>query len=1329
MNKLFTIGFFICSLFITPATYGSLNDNYYFRNFEVEDGLSQNMVYSILQDQQGFMWFGTQDGLNRYDGESFKIYKKSAADPRSIGSNAIFSLMQDKQGIIWVGTLNGVSLYHPEYDRFTHLDLKTADGQTIDGIIRDIKEDNEGNVWLVDSNKGIFRLSSKNQIKLYSIRDKRTGSQVSVRKIAFDINGNLWIATNQSGLYQLDTHTGEVSQFLLEDGLEEFPIYDLYLLNAETLLVGTQNRGVQSFNLITHRFSPLLEYGPDGKSLFVRHIFRDDDENLWFGTESGVYIYNLQTQKSIHLKHVYNDPYSISDNAIYSIYQDRDGGMWIGTYFGGVNYFTESYAQFEKYYPLKGVNSISGKCISEFCQDDEQNIWIGTEDAGLNRFNPRDRKFAQGFVPASNIHALLFEKDRLWVGTYSSGLYILNTKTLKVVSHKISTQDSTLKSNDIYSIYRDYSGTMWIGTTSGLNIYDENPGIFKPIKEHVINSQVNDILEDNNNVLWFATLGDGLFSYDKLRNKWTNYKSPIEKDNRKGEMITCLLEDHNHQVWIGTEGAGLCMYDRAHDSFTNIYSTENGLPNDVVYKLIEDDAGNIWGSTNKGIFKLNPHSRKIHSFTYNDGLPGNQFNYKSGFKSNSGKIFFGLTKGFISFQPEQIQSSLPPAPIVISSFQVFNKEVVPGARDSLLKKSIIFTKELNLPYNQAFFSLGFSILNYASSKKYLYAYRLEGRDKNWIYTDKLGRLTYSNLSPGDYVFQIKISNGNESGASKVHSLKINVLPPFYRSNLAYGIYAFIMIFLVFLFLRIYTRRLEQRNKIILLNLEDQKEKELYQSKIEFFTNITHEIRTPLSLIKTPLEEVMKGLNPKDPNWENLSITQRNTDRLLKLVNELLDFRKAESKGLSLNITHVDIISIIKDTISRFIPSARLKGILFQSHVSETEFFADVDPEIFTKILSNIINNALKHAESTIQLRFNHLEDKFVITVTNDGQTIPQEFAKKIFEPFYKVNSNLQGTGLGLPLSRLMVELHDGVIYLDTNSPQTSFVIEFPVKQKRVIHLRDNDRGMSYQESENSADLSLLDSLMGIDEKRTILSVEDNEEFQNFMAKQLMDSYYVLKSQNGEEALEILNSSKHIDIIICDIMMPGMDGLTFCEKVKSDLKFSHIPVILLTAKTTMQSKIDGLVIGADDYIVKPYSIDFLVARIENLLENRRKVRESYKHSPEINFDTIVNTNADKDFLNKLIEVIQSNFDDVNLDVDKLAAHMNMSRATFYRKVKSISELTPNEFIRLTRLKKAAELLRQKKYSITEIAFIVGFNSSSYFSKCFHKQFGILPKDFE
>lgn len=1328
MKKILAISFFVFSFLSASFAFGDPQNNYYFRNFEVEDGLSQNMVYAILQDQQGFMWFGTQDGLNRYDGETFKIYKKSTSDSHTIESNAIFSLMQDKHGIIWVGTLNGVSLYDPIYDRFTHFDNKTADRQNIDGIVREIKEDNDGNIWLVDSNKGIFCFSPDRKLRLYSITSNNTGNKISVRKIVFDNSGNLWIATDQDGLCRLNIKTGETLCFPVEDQHNMSPTHDLYFLNAETLLLGTQNMGVQVFNLNTHTLSPLYDKGPDGKPLFVRHIFRDENENLWFGTESGLYIYNLQTKKTISLKHVYNDPYSISDNAIYSIFQDRQGGMWIGTYFGGVNYFTESYAQFEKFYPLQGVNSISGKCISEFCQDSRQNIWIGTEDAGLNRFNIREGTFEQGFVPASNIHALLLENDKLWVGTFSAGLFTLDTKTLKITGHKTSASNPSLNSNDIYSIYRDYSGTLWIGTTLGLNIYDEKNDIFKPVEGQTINSQVNDILEDNKNILWFATLGDGLFSYDKLRNRWKNYKSPIEKDNVKGEMITCLMEDHDHQVWIGTEGSGLCMYDRSSDTFVNKYSTENGLPNDVIYKLIEDDSGNLWGSTNKGIFKLNPHSGKINSYTYYDGLPGDQFNYKSGFKTKDGKIYFGLTKGFVSFYPGQIQAYLPPAPIVISSFQVFNKEVIPGTKDSLLRKSITYTSELNLPYNRSFFSLGFSVLNYATSKKYLYAYMLEGSDQDWIYTSQLNRITYSNLSPGQYIFRVRISNGQEGEDDDVTHLKINVLPPFYRTNVAYFIYFLSLTLLVVFSLRIYTKRLKRRNKLALLSLEDRKERELYQAKIEFFTNITHEIRTPLSLIKTPLEEVMKKLSPNDPNWENLSITKRNTNRLLKLVNELLDFRKAESKGLKLNILNVDVVSIISETVSRFIPSAHLKGINIELHAAEPDFFVDVDPEIFTKIISNIINNALKHAQTRIQVNFIKSQDKFRISIANDGQKIPQEYAKKIFEPFYKLNNNLEGSGLGLPLSKLMVELHNGSIYLDKDAEQTTFIMEFPVKQEKAIHLNYTTEEPFIQELEKSFDISQLISQMAINEKRTILSVEDNEEFQNFMAKQLMDKYNVLKSRDGEEALDILNS-KNVDIIICDIMMPGMDGLTFCEKVKNNIKYSHIPVILLTAKSTLQSKIDGLVIGADDYIVKPYSADFLVARIENLLENRKKVRESYKNSPEVNFEAIVHTSADKDFLNKLINIIHANFEDVNLDVDKLASNMNMSRATFYRKVKSISELTPNEFIRLTRLKKAAELLREKRYSINEISFIVGFNSSSYFSKCFNKQFGVLPKDFK
>lgn len=1320
--------FFVFLLFLTSVALGDTQNKYYFRNFEVEDGLSQNMVYAILQDQQGFMWFGTQDGLNRYDGETFKIYKKSVNDPHSIESNAIFSLMQDKHGIIWVGTLNGVSLYDPICDRFTHFDSKTDDGKSIDGIVRQITEDNDGNIWLVDSNKGIFCFSADKRLRLYSITSEKSGNKISVRKILFDRFGNLWIATDQDGLYLLDVVTGKTSCFPVEDDHNVSPVHDLYFLNAETLLLGTQNMGVQVFNLTSHTLSPLCDKGPDGKPLFVRHIFRDESENLWFGTESGIYIYNLQTKKTISLKHVYNDPYSISDNAIYSIFQDRQGGMWIGTYFGGVNYFTGSYAQFEKFYPLQGVNSISGKCISEFCQDSRQNIWIGTEDAGLNRFNLREGTFEQGFVPAGNIHALLLENDKLWVGTFSAGLFTLDTKTLKITGHKTSATSPSLNSNDIYSIYRDYSGTLWIGTTLGLNIYDEKNDIFKPVEGQTINSQVNDILEDNKNILWFATLGDGLFSYDKLRNRWKNYKSPIAKDNVKGEMITCLMEDHDHQVWIGTEGSGLCMYDRTSDTFVNKYSTENGLPNDVIYKLIEDDSGNLWGSTNKGIFKLNPHTGKINSYTYYDGLPGDQFNYKSGFKTADGKIYFGLTKGFVSFYPGQIQAYLPPAPIVISSFQVFNKEVIPGAKDSLLRKSITYTKELNLPYNRSFFSLGFSVLNYASSKKYLYAYMLEGSDQDWVYTSQLNRITYSNLSPGQYVFKVRISNGHEGGDDDVTSLKINVLPPFYRTNVAYFIYFLSLTLLVVFSLRIYTKRLKKRNKLALLSLEDRKERELYQAKIEFFTNITHEIRTPLSLIKTPLEEVMKKLNPGDPNWENLSITQRNTDRLLKLVNELLDFRKAESKGLKLNILNVEIISVIHDTISRFVPSARLKGIKIESTTVESEFYADVDPEIFTKIISNIIKNALKHARTHIQINFTKNQDKFHIAIANDGQKIPEEYSGKIFEPFYKLNNNMEGSGLGLPLSKLMVELHGGTIGLDKNAAETTFVLEFPVKQEKAVHLKEEAGEQVAQGPEKSFDLAQLVNPMAIGAKRTILSVEDNQEFQNFMANQLSGNYNVLKSRDGEEALEMLNS-KNVDIIICDIMMPGMDGLTFCQKVKNDLKFSHIPVILLTAKTALQSKIDGLVIGADDYIVKPYSSEFLVARIENLLENRKKVRESYKNSPEVNFEAIVHTTADKEFLNKLINIIHANFEDVNLDVDKLASNMNMSRATFYRKVKSISELTPNEFIRLTRLKKAAELLREKQYSINEIAYIVGFNSSSYFSKCFFKQFGVLPKDFK
>ena len=1302
--------------------------NFYFKSLGVEDGLSQNMVYAILQDRQGLMWFGTQNGLNRYDGNSFKVYKRGISDDKSLKSDAIFSLAEDTDGMLWIGTDIGVFLYNPVFDSFTSLSTKTEKGLSITGIVRTIVRDKEGNMWLGVSDQGIFCVTNEKEVRFYSL-DRYLAKGQGIRDCCFDTDGHLWIATYQQGILKLNVSTGEVTQILInnaEKNTSGNDVNHLCMLDSETILVGTVSQGLLKLNLRDGKFSELLNKGEDGKSLFVRHIYMDKNANLWLGTESGLYIYSSQTGGVKHFQHVFNDPYSLSDNAIHSIYQDREGGIWLGTFFGGVNYFAESYARFEKYYPVAGSHFISGKSISEFCEDEKGNIWIGTEDGGLNCFDPINKTFTQGYVSADNIHALLCEDDNLWIGSFSEGLFVLNLKNKKLKNYRSSLSKETLHDDNIYSIYKDYTGTIWIGTMTGLHRYVPQTDSFIRVCENEISSQVNDILEDFDGVVWFATLGQGLFSYDRKQDKWEHYPVVVEEDATRGKMVVCLLEDRSHRLWIGTEGAGLIRYNKQTRSFTDHFSMDKGLPNNVIYQLQEDANGCIWGSTNKGLFRLELPSGRIKTYTHSDGLLGDQFNYKSGFVSKSGKLYFGGVRGFVAFEADKLLSSLAPTNVIFNSFQIDNVEVPVGGEDALLEYSITHTKQITLPHDRSIFSIGFAALSYASPQGTQYAYKLEGWDQDWIYVGQAHQVTYSNLSPGRYIFRVKVANSDGTWNEAGTSMNIRILPPFYLTVWAYIAYAVIFVLVVYYMVRSYTNRLQKRNVEAMELLQHSKEKELYNAKINFFTNITHEIRTPLSLIKAPLEEVMKEIKTSDVYYDNLSIIQRNTNRLLKLVNELLDFRKAEAKGLQLNFVHADVVAVIRETIKRFTPAAKVKNITFHEDMLHEELIADVDVEMFTKILSNLLNNALKHAETFIKISLESHADSFRLAVINDGDRIPSEQIERIFDPFVKLDENRIGTGIGLPLARTLIEAHKGQIFVDTNQLDVAFVIILPVRQEISITLKeDNEEEVV---AEDTGKLIDAISLPDMEHRRVVLSVEDNEEFQNFMANQLKGDYLMLKAGNGEEALQIL-SEQSVDLIISDVMMPVMDGMALCKEIKENIRYSHVPVILLTAKTGLQAQLDGLKIGADEYIAKPYSIDYLKARIENLLENRKKIRESYRQSPESTVDVIAHSKADEDFLNKLVEAIHSRLDEVNLDVDALAVMLNMSRATLYRKVKSTSELTPNDFIRLIRLKKAAELLREKEYRINEIAFIVGFSSSSYFSKCFYKQFGVLPKDFE
>ncbi len=801
------------------------NKKYNFRSIEVEDGLSQNMVYSILQDKQGFMWFGTQDGLNRYDGVGFKIFKKNKKDNKSIGSNAIFSLIENKDGQIWVGTSNGVYIYNPTFESFTYFSIKTSAGKGINVTVRDIKRDKHGNVWMAVSGNGIFCYSTAEKLSFFPFKSTDT------RRIEFDAAGNVWIATYLNGIIKLNPANGKTNSFRLTNdntNPDDNSINDLLLLNSETLLIGTVNKGMQMYNLKTNTFSPCVEKTKDGNPLFVRRIYKAQDQNIWIGTESGIYIFNLTSRKIVNLRHIFNNPNSISDNAVHSIFQDREGGMWIGTFFGGVNYYSTSYSYFEKYYPINGENAISGKSISEMYEDGQKNIWIGTEDAGLNLFNPATQTFSNPFLQDKNIHSLLVDGDQLWVGTFSKGLYKINLRTKGMRSYRSSFAKKSLCDDNIYSIYKDKSGTIWIGSMTGLQYYNATSDCFVRVKELEIKQQVNDILEDYKGILWFATIGNGVFSLDKHSGKWMHYAAPVKNNDLNGREVTCLLQDQQKRLWIGTEGAGVCLFDRKNNIFMNVFTTENGLPNDVIYKLIDDLTGNIWGSTNNGIFKINPNNKKITIYTHANGLLGNQFNYKSGLRSTDGKLYFGGIKGFVAFNPNNLVFNKMAPSVVINSFMIQNKEVSLSDQNSPIKQSITCTKEIEIPYNTSVISIGFAALSYVSPQGNHYAYKLEGKDKEWIYMNQqTHHVNYSELQPGTYTFRVKASNSdgiwNEAGAS----LEIKILPPFYRTVWAYLFYLLIFMASGYGLLRWYSNRIKQQNAEFLQELERTKEKELY----------------------------------------------------------------------------------------------------------------------------------------------------------------------------------------------------------------------------------------------------------------------------------------------------------------------------------------------------------------------------------------------------------------------------------------------------------------------------------------------------------------------
>lgn len=1313
------------------------DEHYYFKNLSVQNGLSQNTVNTILQDKQGFMWFGTKDGLNRYDGLSFRKFKHDDRSQRSIGNNFITALYEDEKGNIWVGTDVGLYIYYPEKDFFEHFTELSAENTKIEHTVTAISGDNQGCVWVAVESQGLFCYKlEKEKLRNYTL-ENFSFLTTNVQTFAFDNSGTLWIGCYGDGLFYSKDRLKTLHPYLSPVDNKETYANDVVTCLVKgaynCLYVSSLKGGVKELNLTSNKLHDLLLADENGESVFCRELLVASDNELWIGAESGLYIYNLRLGKFVHLRSSINDPYSLSDNAIYSLCKDCEGGIWIGSYFGGVNYYPRFYTNFEKYYPKGTENGLHGKRVREFCQDNQGILWIGTEDGGLNRFNPKTKTFSF-FTPSNaftNVHGLCLVDNHLWVGTFSKGVKVVDTRTGAIVKTFQKTDSPrSLIDNSVFSICRTTTGDIYLGTLFGLLRYNKQSDDFDRIPE--LNGRfVYDIKEDSGGNLWLATYANGAYCYNVSEKKWKNYLH--DESNPKSlpyDKVVSIFEDSHRQVWLTTQGGGFCLFHPETETFTS-YNLADGLPNDVVYQIVEDKDGLFWLTTNNGLVCFQPTTGAMKVYTTSNGLLGDQFNYRSSFETEDGTIYLGSIDGFVAFNPKNFSENKSLPFIVITDFLLFGKEVYVGEPGSPLEKSITFSDELVLQSNQNSFSFRVAALDFQAPRMSKIMYKLDGFDADWLTVGESPIVTYSNLRYGNYTFRVKVSNSDGVWNEEGISLKVHILPPFYFSIWAYFAYVLLIVGCsVYTFLY-FKRRSNRKHRRQMEKFEQEKEREVYHAKIDFFTNVAHEIRTPLTLIKGPLENIILKKEVDKETREDLDIMKQNTERLLNLTNQLLDFRKTESQEFRLNFVECNITEVLKETHRRFTSLAKQKGLKFLLNVPAQDFYAHINREAFTKIISNLLNNAVKYAETYVHI-FLEVDDseenkKFHLRTINDGVIIPDEMKEEIFKPFVRFNEKddgrvTAGTGIGLALSRSLAELHQGSLVMLEGEEANCFYLTLPVVQNTTIKLA----------SEVTAGIESVieahtEQTENREDRATVLIVEDNPDMLAFVARQLADSYVVLTATNGSEALEILDGH-YVSLVISDVVMPVMDGFELCKKIKSDLNYSHIPVILLTAKTNIQSKIEGMELGADAYIEKPFSVEYLHACASNLIQNREKLRQAFTQSPFVAANTMALTKADEEFIQKLNEVIQMNLSNPDFCMENMADGMNMSRSNFYRKIKGVLDLSPNEYLRLERLKKAAQLLKEGENRINEICYTVGFNSPSYFSKCFQKQFGVSPKDF-
>ncbi|WP_281643005.1 two-component regulator propeller domain-containing protein [Hoylesella loescheii] len=1292
--------------------------NILFRHIGVESGLSQSTVLAILQDRTGLMWIGTKSGLNRYDGTLFKWYY-SYPDGHSLGSSYINALFEDANGRIWIGTDCGVWIYSPLTDSFTRFDKRSADGEGITNMVNVIKGHGD-KIYITTNEQGVFCYDLRHN----HLSHFRLKGYPNVAGMAIGDNGAVWLGLFGGGLYTTDHAFRTLTPFRTQDGQTPFAgniVSAILPLGNGRYAIGTDRQGLSLIDAARHSFEPIVA-SLEGKELFVRNLILNHRE-IWAATEQGMLVYNLDTHATQHFTYNPMDPFSISDNPLYCLYKDREGGLWAGSYFGGLNYLPAIHPVFERFVPQGSGNGLHGRRVREMVMDKQGKIWIGTEDGGLNCMEPDGETFSH--IAASNafpnVHGLCMDGNELWVGTFASGLKIIDTRTHQLIkAFKADGRPGSLRDNTIFSIARSPQGVMYLGTIRGLCTYIANTQTFV-YDRAVPPVLINDVSFDSRGNLWLATQTNGVFM--RHNGRWINFRAP--QSGLTSDKALSIFEDSEGTIWVTTQGGGVCRFSFSTRRFKPL---QQGALNSTstFFRMEEDGDGVLWLSGYAGFVRYDPRSGDVRTYNNRTMLLDNQFNYNSSLIDKRGRIYFGSLSGIVRFSPSALKKEQRVPRLVATDLYIGNEHVDNFTKDTPLEQNIVFTRKLSLAYNQNSFRLHVVPLSYSRQNWASLEYKLEGFDKGWQPMGADFFMTYANLPAGSYQLVVRMKDQNGKAYPGEYKLDIDVRPFFLFSFWAKLFYVVLLGVLVWLFMRYWNRRSETRRRQAMEAFETRKEQELYQSKIHFFTNVAHEIRTPLTLILGPLENILGTQKVKDNDVkEDLNIMYENTRRLTDLINQLLDFRKTEKDGLRLNFEYCNLTKLVTDIYNRFRSAMREKNINATLSLQGNNLHGYVDHEGFTKIVSNLVNNAVKYCLSYISVTLKTDDTQLFLTVANDGNIIPMDLREKIFEPFFHIDTaehSTSGTGIGLALARSLAELHNGHLCMGNEADMNVFVLTLPLAQDVPVRLGGNGIGDVTPMNTESTTTQRTQA-----KPHTLLLVEDNVQMLEYEKRCLEKEYNIVTATDGEEAL-LQMERNDVNLVVTDVMMEPMDGMELCRRIKYNVNLSHIPVIILTAVTSERGKMEGMESGADAYIVKPFSMDFLSQTVQNLLRQREEIKKMYATSPFVSASLASISPADADFLERLKAAVMRNIGNSDFNVDLLAAEMNMSRTSLNRKVRGTLDQSPNNYIRIERLKAAAEMLKSGDKKVNEVCYNVGFSSPSYFTKCFYEQFGILPKEF-